>query len=403
MNPLTQVFVRPINRWWTVLAGALGCAAGGGIIASYAFGLFIKAVAEDFGWGRTETTASISCFYIASGIGCLLYGSMISRWPLRLSTIVFVALFALCMASVALLPPSVLAFCAVFSLMGIFAAATTPMPYVVAISGWFDKNRGRALALAIAATGLSAMFLPSFAGWLLERYGWRGGYMGLALFCGGVSLFGLAFLFRTPPAPRQSADPGPGLMDLVRGNPDFWKIAGPILMISVAVFGAITHLGAILTDDGMTLAQAARMIALVGIASWVVRVALMFLLDHVHVRFLATTLFLMAGVGTLLLAFDIGGNTTIVALLALGLASGAEADLVSYTASRYFPAAGLGRALGAIWICWAWGSALGVFIGSLSFDMTGSYRYALLLFAALAILSAAIFSRLGPYRYAAAH
>ena len=64
----------------------------------------------------------------------------------------------------------------------------------------------------------------------------------------------------------------------------------------------------------------------------------------------------------------------------IGLGIGAETDLLTYTMSRYFPVAALGRALGAAWIFWAWGNATGVALGSLSFDLTGNYDIAMILF-----------------------
>ena len=69
-----------INRWWTVFAGALGCAGGSAIVASYAFGVFTKAISAEFGWYRSEVTIGITLFYIAAGFGSLALGSIISRW-----------------------------------------------------------------------------------------------------------------------------------------------------------------------------------------------------------------------------------------------------------------------------------------------------------------------------------
>ena len=163
------MFSKPINRWWTVLAGVLGCGVGAGVVATYVLGVFIKPISAEFGWDRSFTTAGISCFYIVSGLGSVVFGAIISKWSIRVSTILFVALFSISVISIPLLPKSVVLFCVVFSVMGFFGAAATAMPYAVAIAAQFDRNRGLALAIVVCGAGLGALLLPSYANWLLER------------------------------------------------------------------------------------------------------------------------------------------------------------------------------------------------------------------------------------------
>lgn len=394
------MFNAPLNRWWTVAAGALGCAAGAGVVASYVFGLFVKAIAAEYQWGRSETTASITCFYIASGLGSLALGSIIARFNVRAPTILFVIAFALSVMGVALLPRSVPLFCIVFAVMGFFGSAATAMPYAIAISGWFDRNRGLALALAVGGTGLSATFMSRYANWLMANYGWRGGYAGVGLLVGVVALFGLVFFFRNPSV---SIDRGPdanmSLWTIYTGDRLFWIIALPIFMISMALLGLITNLAPILTDRGMSLSDAAALLGLLGGASWISRLGVGVLLDRVHVRYIAAVIFTMIAVGAFIIASGVGGISLAIGAVLIGLGMGSEADLVSYSVSRYFAGHTLGRALGAVWIFWAWGSGIGVLIGSLSYDLTGSYHAALIVYGALALLSAVTVLRLGHYRY----
>jgi len=192
------VFNKPRNRWWTVLAGALGCAGGSSVVASWVFGVFVKEISRDFGWHRTVTTAGIFFFYLAFGLGCLSLGDVMSRWGVRSSSLVFVLIFVLSMAVIGFLPDSPVLFCVVYSVVGFFGAAGTALPYSVAIAGSFDRNRGVALALVVSGTGVSAMFISRYANWLLTHFGWRGGYVGIAIFCAVVALPGLVFFFSMP-------------------------------------------------------------------------------------------------------------------------------------------------------------------------------------------------------------
>lgn len=392
---------RPINRWWTVLAGAMGCAAGAGVVATYVFGIFIKAISAEYGWDRSATTLSISCFYFVSGIGSVVLGSIASRWSIRWVTLGWVLLFSLSVAAVAVLPASVPLFCLMFAVMGFFGAAASAMPYAVAISGWFDHNRGMALAIAVSGTGVAGAFMSRYAAWLMQNFGWRGGYVGVALFVGILGAAGLLLFFREPPPPSDGhlAEEGPTLVELYTRHPTFWLVALPIFMTSFALIGTITNFAPIVTDRGLSTGEAAALLGLLGGASWFSRIGLGIFLDRIHVRYVSATIFSVVALGCSLVLGGVTGFWLAAAAVLVGLGMGAETDLLTYTMSRYFPPRALSRALGGAWIFFAWGSALGVFAGSLSFDLTGSYAGALSLYVLCALASAVLILRLGAYRY----
>ena len=398
------MFNKPVNRWFTVLAGAMGCASGAGMVATAALGVFTKSISTDFGWERSATTAGITCFYIASGIGSVVLGSILAKRSIRQVTSIFVALFALSIIGVSLLPPSLLLFCLLFSLMGFFGSGATAMPYAIAVAQQFDRNRGLALALVVTGSGLGAVTLPWLSSTLLATYGWRGGYIGVGLFAGIVALSGLILFFRDPPKSHQSqAETGASLSEVLRSGRTFWLIALSILGISIALVGVITNLVPILTDRGMGMAEAASLLGILGGASWVSRLGMGLLLDRMHARYVAAGIFLLAGIGVSLIAAGVSGSLLFVAAILIGLGIGAEADLLTFMVSRYFLFGSLSRALGAIWIFWAWGNGLGVAVGSSSYDLTGSYQYALYLYIALLAASFILILQLGPYRTAVQH
>ena len=395
------MFNKPVNRWWTVFAGALGNAVGTGVVASYVLGVFVKNISADFGWERSYTTAGISCLFIVSGLGSLALGSLMTRWSIRAITIAFVSLFSLSIMAVGVMPKSLLLFCLIFSSIGFFGAAATAMPYAVAISRQFDNNRGLALALMVSGAGFGALLLPSFANWLMDNYGWRVGYTVVGFLVGIVALVGLVFCFRTPPLekPDHAARAAPSLKDIFRSSKTFWLVALSILGISIAVIGLVSNFVPILTDRGISPAKAASMVGLLGGASWISRLAVGALLDRIHAKYVAAGIFLIAAFGILATALSGLGPGVYLAAVLLGLSIGAEADLITFTMSRYFPPQALSRALGGVWIFWAWGNGLGVFVASLSYDLTGNYNVAFLVFTVLALLSCVTILRLGTYDF----
>jgi predicted MFS family arabinose efflux permease len=391
---------KKFSKWSTVLAGLVGSAANISVVASYVFGLFIKAISAEYGWLRSEMTVAITCFYIFAGLGSLCLGVIISRWSIRQPSIIFVTIAAAALGSIALLPRSVLLLSIVFSITGFFGSAANSMPYAVAIARWFDRNRGLALAIAVSGTGISSIFMSRYANWLMENYGWRGGYVGVALFVASFGLTALLLLFRDPPPDTRRVELPLTLRQLYTGDRVFWLIAGPIFLISVALLGLVTNVAPILTDRSMTLREVATLMGLLGISTWATRLGLGVLLDRIHVRIISATIFLLVALGALLLTIDSHGRLLpAIAAVLIGCGMGAEADILTYAVSRYFGPRALGKAVGAVWILWAWGGALGVTIGSAAYDLFGSYVVALVFFSVVAVTAAVIIFQLGAYRF----
>ena len=387
-------------KWSTVSAGLVGSAANMGVVSSYVFGLFIKAISAEYGWPRSQTTVAITCFYIFAGLGSLCLGMIISRGSIRWPSMIFVTIAASALGSIALLPRSVLLLAIVFSIMGFFGSAANSMPYAVAIARWFDRNRGLALAIAVSGTGISSIFMSRYANWLLEHHGWRGGYVGVALFVASFGLTALLLLFRDPPPDTRRAESPLTIRQLYTGDRVFWLIAAPIFLISVTLLGLVTNIAPLLTDRSMTLREVASLMGLLGTATWATRLGLGLLLDRIHVRVISGTIFLLVAVGALLLTIDSHGwLLPAIAAVLIGCGMGAEADILTYTVSRYFGPRALGKAVGAVWIFWAWGAAIGVTIGSAAYDLFGSYRVALVFFAVAAVTATVIVFQLGAYRF----
>jgi predicted MFS family arabinose efflux permease len=281
--------------------------------------------------------------------------------------------------------------------MGFFGAAATALPYSVAIAGWFDRNRGLALALVVGGTGVSAMFISRYAYWLLTNFGWRGGYIGIAIFCAAVALPGLAFLFSMPPSA-----PGPRLAACWRpilANANLWFMTIPLFCISVAVYGVTTNMAPLFTDRGMSMVSAATLLGVLGGTSGISRIVTGAIMDRIHVRFVSAAVFLLVGCGIVLVAYGHnGGLSTTVGVVAIGVGLGAEAGIMGFAVSYYFGAESLPRAGGVVFAACAWGGGVGNALGSISYDLTNSYDVALVAYICLAILSAAVILKLGPYK-----
>lgn len=407
------MFTQPVNRWWNVVAGALCTAVGAGVVGVYMFGVFAKAIGAEYGWSRVSVSLGLTAFALASGLGSLTLGLAIDRFGMRKVTAIYVLLFGSAIALVPVLPARLDYFIATFAVMGFFGSAATVMPYATAICSWFDRKRGLALGLVNAGTGIGAALMPLYASFLLTQYGWRGGYWGVALVVTLIPLIALALWVRLPAKEGGTArsrgeakqsvsakgDAVP-LSEILKSSKPFWLIAIAIFTVSVATFGIISQLVPIATDRGHSAMVAAGILSTVGIGSLTGRLAAGYVMDRVFAPYVAAGVFVLAMIGMGLL---IGAKSMLVMTIAavmVGIAAGAEGDILTFLVSRYFPMSSFGRVTGAIWVTWAWGGALGTYLLGMSYDATQSYSLAIIGFiGALAVGTLAIL-KVGPYVYA---
>ncbi|GAB7545951.1 MFS transporter [Cupriavidus sp. 8B] len=405
------MFTQPINRWWNVVAGSLCVAVGAGVVGVYMFGVFAKSIGAEFGWSRASVSLGLTVFALASGVGSLTLGMAIDRFGLRKVTSIYVVLFGGSIALVPLMPPRLDLFLVAFGVMGFFGSAATVMPYATAICTWFNRKRGLALGLVNAGTGIGAALMPLYASFLLSRFGWRGGYWGVAALVTLVPVVALALLVRLPAGHEQAHKPGRHAKEpsdaghsvplgtILNSSRPFWLIAIAIFTVSVATFGAISQLVPIATDRGHSSMAAAGMLSTVGIGSLIARLAAGYVMDRIFAPYVAAAVFVLAMIGMGLL---IGANSVVAMTLAavmVGIAAGAEGDILTFLVSRYFPMGSFGSVTGAIWVTWAWGGALGTYLLGLSFDITHSYSAAIGGFVAALAAGTIAILRIGPYAF----
>ena len=93
-----------------------------------------------------------------------------------------------------------------------------------------------------------------------------------------------------------------------------------------------------------------------------------------------------------------GADLAFIGALAIGLAIGAEIDLLSYLTSRLLPPASYGTAYGGLYGCFLLGAALGPVLTGFLFDSTGGYTLPLLISSALLGCAGLLALRLGVVR-----
>ncbi len=392
-----------LKTGWRLLAAcSLGIAGSAIAVPYYTIGAITKPVALATGWARADIQFAIA---FSSGIGALtapVTGWMIDRFGVRAVALPGFLGVALGMA-IAGSAQSIWTFYAGFALAAILGAGTNPVLWSKVVTASFDKARGTALGLALVGTALSAIALPFVVTVLIERFGWQRALALVGLLPVLISLPVAMLWLKPKPAVRavegtrtDSKAINISVRAALRGY-RFWVLAASVLCSYLAVSGVLAGLVPAFTDRGLPPATAAALAGTVGLAMVPGRILVGIVIDRIWAPGVACAILLLPAAACIVLA----GTSQIAVLAAccmtLGLAAGAELDLLAFLTARYFGLAHFARIYALLYAGLATGSALAPALFSLIRDRTGSYQASFQTSALLFVAAAVLLPLLGSY------
>ena len=387
--------------WLVVLAAYCGAMVGFGSLLVFSFSIFLKPLSGAFGWSRESVSAAFGLAALSIAVCSPPLGHLLDRYGPRRVILPCMAIFGVAFASVGLLTPHLLHLYAIFVLMGVVGNGTTQMGYSRAVSTWFDKRRGLALALMLAGVGTGSIIFSPLAQALIAAYGWRVAYfvLGVVVLLLGIPLTALFVRERPHETVRaQTTLPGATVSEGLR-SPAFWILIATLFLSSVSMNGSITHLSALLTDRGVTAANAALAASMLGLASFIGRLVTGFLLDRFFGPRVGFCLCALSAGGILLLARAGSSLPGIAAAMLIGLGVGAEANLTPYLLTRYFGLRAFSTLYGFTWTAYAMAGAIGPVLMGKAFDVTGSYASLLMILSVTTLAAAVLLLLLPAYRW----
>jgi MFS family permease len=398
------------NRWWIVAASLVAQLVGSGAINIFAFSVFLKPVSSGLGIGRGVLSSALLLSTLLTAVGCLTFGALFDRGRIRAALLPAIALYALSVAALSLLQPSLAIIYALFGLSGFFGAGQTPLGYSKVVSQWFNKQRGLALGIIQAGVGLGGIFVAQSARFLINDFGWRKAYVGMGIIIALVAFLPVALFVREPvfvTSARRRAEQDPGKNNLVTGltvtevlrSWQFWMLALAFFLIVVTANGPLVHAVALLTDRGISISRATTVLSAAGLAMIIGRMLTGYCLDRFFGPYVAIFCIGGAMIGIGLLASGAGGLVPIAGTILCGLGMGAEGDLLPYFVSRYFGIRSFGQVYGYLFAIFMIGVGVGPSLMGYCFDRWHSYGPMFIMFEFALLLSCVIFLRLGPYRF----
>ena len=390
--------------WRIVLAAMAGIACGSSPIPYTSIGQLIGPMREELGWSVGEISLAITLYGLAAAAMAPIVGGLADRHGVRRVALVSLFLFGTSFGSLALTPPNVWAWWFAWAVAGLVAVGAGSLTWTRGIGLWFLRRRGLALGIALIGTSLTGVLVPQLAGWVIDGWGWRAAFPVLALLPLCVALPLVWLWFREPsPAERPTGVFSAGralglsLAEVLNGY-RFWLMVFSILMIAFAYGGMFVHMQQMVELAGFSRTDARGVVSSMAVAILVGRVGTGWLLDRFWAPLVTFPLLSLPAVACVLLAGDgLTLPTAFFCALAVGLAAGAETDMIAYMASRYFGMLNYGRIYGLLFLPFGIASAMSPAAFGWSRDSTGDYDLALQIAMGLFVLGASSLLLLGRY------
>lgn len=395
--------------WKVLLAALLGTACGSSPLPFQTAGFMMGPIQQEFGWSFKEISFGVTIYGVLGALLAPAFGAMADRFGVRKVALGSLTAFGLVFASFGLMPPSLLGFYFMWTLVGLVGIGSTPITWSRAVNLWFFRNRGLALGLTLVGTSISAIVLPPLTVWLIGEFGWRGAYPALALLPLAIALpVGLAFFREPRPDERppelntvgadgKVALGGLSLRESMAGR-QFWLLVLSIFLVAFAYGGALVHMPTMLKAKGFEPSQAAVVMSLFGVSIFAGRIITGLLLDRIWAPLVTLPILCLPAISCVLLAGDsITFTVAVFCAFLLGFSSGAETDLIAFLAGRYFGMASYGRIYGMLYMAFGIASATSPLAYGWVRDSTGSYDAILYAAAGMFVLGAFLLLALGRY------
>lgn len=388
---------------WRVVAGTGIGMASCYAVFSFVASLFVQPLQDEFGWTRGQQALSHNANLVAAFLAPFI-GAYIDRVGVRKVLLPAILLVVLCYVVLANLTASLVHFYVAMSALVLIGIATTGLSFTRAVTSWFDKSRGLALAVSRAGLTIAGALLPILLYAAIERHGSSGGFYVLA----AVALF-ISF----PVTWALVHDRRPGAGEVVRSKavagwrlwPRLLRDRRILLLCLAAGFtygpavGLLSQLQPLLVSKALEPKMAAGLVSLLAVSTFAGTAVTGLLIDRVWAPALGFLFTIGPVVGcAVLYALDAPGvPLAAICIVLIGLAQGAEIDLAGFIIARYFGmrafAAIYGLTVLAIGSC----AAVGAILVGLVHDWFGSYDIALLSAGGCFLVAALAYPFLGRY------
>jgi MFS family permease len=374
------------RKYWTLpLAAAVGFSTIG--LQSYGLSPFVTHIEKEFGWSRSDVMLGLSISNFVGVFLNILVGMIVDRFGPRRVALTGVVVKSGAFALLGTATGYLFNWLFLWFLVALGIVLVQATVFTAAVATRFDRHRGSAFAVTLSGTGLTVMLAPIIATWLITDYGWRTGFIGVGLVW-MLCTFPVCWVFfrdaRSERRGKGSSDetasvaapaelPGHTLREGLRTRA-FVQLAISFVAYSFYNMTMAANLIPLLMETGQDQLSAARIFGVMGIVGIIARLSVGFLLDRYPGNVIGGISQSLPIIGCALLLADLPGVLPLVAaMVAFGIATGAEMDVTIYLATRHFGLKAFAALFGAVITCGALAAAAGPVIAGMLHDIMGNY------------------------------
>ena len=340
------------------------------------FGLFIPPISVDLGWGREPISVAIATQNLVVGLATPLAAMIADRWgPIRvIATGALIGVAGLLISSQATSQADFMV--GIGFLIGL-GMGGCGLGLLNALVGRIAPEERRMTWLGITTAGGTlgqSVFVP-YSQAMIEIFDWRGALIAMAI---ALSIaVPLALSLRAGTSARLSQRTRQSLGEALReaaGHRGYVMLVSAYFVCGLQVQFIANHLPAYISDGGLAPALGAAAIATIGLFNLFGTIGAGRLGDRYRMKYLLSIIYTARCVAMMVfLSVPLTETSVLVFAAVMGLLWLSTVPLTTGLIAHIFGPRYMATLAAIAFLSHQLGSFLGVWLGGLSFDMTGSY------------------------------
>ena len=395
---------KPLYYGWIVVALSFFTVALSATVQQ-SFIVIFPAMLKEFDWSRTVFSLAPALFGLVLSCNAFVVGTLSDRIDVKrlipFGAAVSAAGLVLCFFIRELW--QMIVFFGILCAIG--GGGISLLPNTIIISNWFVRKRGTAIGIIASGSGAGTLAMIPLLQLAINTWGWRAGYLAMALLVGPV-LIPLVVLFqKSHPAdmglqaledhPRSSEPvavtessvgqekgrlPYREIFFSLLRNRRFWLCVFQYILGPLSTMPIITHQAALLQGKGLSGMGSAVVVGLYGFSVFCGMIISGALSDRIGREWSYTAGTLSILVGTVFLLFvpeGTGLGLPLCYAVFFGLGFGTRPSMDSATAADIFKGRYFGLIFGVLQLALGIGLFGGPILGGIIYDRSGSYTAAI--------------------------
>jgi len=360
----------------------------------HGFGLWLQPITQDMGWTREDFSFALAIQNLAWGLFGIFAGMAADRFGAFRVLLGGAVLYALGLAGMALSPTPFVFMLTAGLLIGAAQAGTTyAVVYGVIGRQIPAERRSWAMGVAAAAGSFGQFLMVPVEGWLISGFGWQQAL--LVLGAAVLLIMPLALFLREPgfmggAAPRREQTIGQALREAF-GYRSFQLLMAGYFVCGFQVVFIGVHMPSYLKDHGLSPQVASYALAIIGLFNVIGTYAAGALGQRLAKRHILAFIYLARSVAIVIFLWaPLTPMSVYIFSAVMGVLWLSTVPPTNAVLAQIFGVAHMSMLGGFVFFSHQIGSFMGVWLGGVLYDRTGSYDIVWYISIALGVFAALV-------------